>query len=390
MASVAAVRMARSSSRAILERASSFDGSRCPRTTATACLERRSDWRLWRSKRSALGSRPALRLVASSTVIVSTTDWLACRGSSSVLSSAVLSDTGAASTGHRRSKGKVMAFETRRTNEPMTQDTGVVSMKDHRSDSQPQPATDPVCGMAVDPATARFESHHDGERYVFCCSGCQAKFEADPDRYLNRRAEDPSLHRKAEEPGEDASAREVSIYVCPMDPEVRQQRPGSCPKCGMALEPETPAASIRTEYTCPMHPEIVRDEPGSCPICGMALEPRTVTLDEEENPELVDMTRRFLFAAVLSAPILLLAMGHMLPGGSGVAAPTAALAGTRRAGAGNSCVSLVGLAVLCPCLAVGREPQPQHVHLDRSGRQRRLSLQRGRGGCSGPLPRLIP
>ena len=79
-----------------------------------------------------------------------------------------------------------------------------------------------------------------------------------------------------------------------MDPEVRESKPGSCPKCGMALEPATPSApSVKTEYICPMHPEIVRDEPGSCPICGMALEPSTVTLEEEANPELVDMTRRF-------------------------------------------------------------------------------------------------
>ena len=79
-----------------------------------------------------------------------------------------------------------------------------------------------------------------------------------------------------------------------MDPEVRESKPGACPKCGMTLEPAArPLQSIKSEYVCPMHPEIVRSEPGSCPICGMALEPRTVTLEEEPNPELVDMTRRF-------------------------------------------------------------------------------------------------
>ena len=79
-----------------------------------------------------------------------------------------------------------------------------------------------------------------------------------------------------------------------MDPEVRESKPGACPKCGMALEPAAPSApAVKTEYVCPMHPEIVRPEPGFCPICGMALEPRTVTLEEEVNPELVDMTRRF-------------------------------------------------------------------------------------------------
>jgi len=72
-----------------------------------------------------------------------------------------------------------------------------------------------------------------------------------------------------------------------MPPEVRQQGPRSCPKCGMPLEPVAAQATTTTEWTCPMHPEIVRSEPGSCPICGMALEPRSVTL-EERNPELDD------------------------------------------------------------------------------------------------------
>ena len=88
--------------------------------------------------------------------------------------------------------------------------------------------------------------------------------------------------------------------------------PAACPKCGMALEPESPALpATKTEYTCPMHPEIVRAEPGSCPICGMALEPRTVAV-EEENPELRDMTRRFWIGLALTAPLLAIAMGSML------------------------------------------------------------------------------
>ena len=108
---------------------------------------------------------------------------------------------------------------------------------------------------------------------------------------------------------------EQGTYVCPMDPEVRAAQPGPCPKCGMALEPAAPSApSIKTEYVCPMHPEVVRPEPGFCPICGMALEPRTVTLEEEANPELVDMTRRFWICVVLSAPIFFLAMSDMIPG----------------------------------------------------------------------------
>ncbi|MEQ9073253.1 MAG: copper-translocating P-type ATPase, partial [Sandaracinaceae bacterium] len=90
---------------------------------------------------------------------------------------------------------------------------------------------------------------------------------------------------------------------------------GDCPKCGMALEPKgVPAVATRTEWTCPMHPEIVRDAPGDCPKCGMALEPRSVTLDEEENPELRDMSRRFWFAAALSIPLVAIVMIDMLPG----------------------------------------------------------------------------
>ena len=109
-------------------------------------------------------------------------------------------------------------------------------------------------------------------------------------------------HRPANTP---AGAAGAATYVCPMDPEVRESKPGACPKCGMALEPEVPVAATKTEWTCPMHPEIVRDGPGSCPICGMALEPRTVTIDEPENPKLVDMRRRFamVFASATSGRI---------------------------------------------------------------------------------------
>ena len=104
------------------------------------------------------------------------------------------------------------------------------------------------------------------------------------------------------------------VYTCPMHPEVRQPRPGSCPKCGMSLEPVgAPEPAARTEYVCPMHPQIVRSAPGSCPICGMALEPRTAT-GEEENAELKDMTRRFWVSVALSVPLLAFVMSDMLPG----------------------------------------------------------------------------
>ena len=109
------------------------------------------------------------------------------------------------------------------------------------------------------------------------------------------------------------SARKGPVaYVCPMDPEVRELKPGACPKCGMALEPET----LQTvEYTCPMHPEIVRDQPGSCPICGMALEPRvTVGVHPEDDSELRSMQRRFWAGIALSIPLLVLSMGGMAAG----------------------------------------------------------------------------
>jgi P-type Cu+ transporter len=106
------------------------------------------------------------------------------------------------------------------------------------------------------------------------------------------------------------------LYTCPMHPEIRQPGPGTCPTCGMSLEPVAPTAPPRAkiEYTCPMHPQIVRDGPGTCPICGMALEPRTVSAErEEENVELRDMTRRFWIGLALSLPLLVFAMSDMLP-----------------------------------------------------------------------------
>jgi len=104
------------------------------------------------------------------------------------------------------------------------------------------------------------------------------------------------------------------IYTCPMHPEVQQETPGNCPKCGMSLEPVAPMESkgfgTHTEYVCPMHPEIIRSEPGSCPKCGMALEPRNVS--GEENQELTDMSRRFWVSTALSIPVFILAMAHDL------------------------------------------------------------------------------
>ena len=98
-----------------------------------------------------------------------------------------------------------------------------------------------------------------------------------------------------------------------MCPEVQQEEPGSCPHCGMGLDKvlDTLPGST-TQYTCPMHPEVVRSEPGPCPICGMALEPTIVVAEEEANPELVDMTRRFWGSLLFAVPVLVLAMAPMI------------------------------------------------------------------------------
>ena len=181
--------------------------------------------------------------------------------------------------------------------------------------------TDPICGMEVDPNSAAGKHEHDGQIYYFCSQHCLAKFKEDPEKFLKSPGSGHAahghghVHEHAAAHSPQLDKTEPGTYVCPMDPEVRESKPGPCPKCGMALEPAAPSApSIKTEYVCPMHPEIVRSEPGSCPICGMALEPRTVTLEEEANPELVDMTRRFWVGVVLSAPITVLAMSDMIPG----------------------------------------------------------------------------
>lgn len=106
-----------------------------------------------------------------------------------------------------------------------------------------------------------------------------------------------------------------STFTCPMHPEIQEKAPGTCPKCGMELEREIAiGAGTRTEYTCPMHPEVVRDEPGDCPICGMALELRTIALEEEENPELKEMLRRFWISVALVVPLFIIAMGDVIPG----------------------------------------------------------------------------
>jgi Cu+-exporting ATPase len=168
--------------------------------------------------------------------------------------------------------------------------------------------------MRIDPATSAGQHVHNGTTYYFCNPGCLAKFKADPDRYLTFAPEYMSFAAEDQPPSPSPSPS-GTVYTCPMDPEVRQDHPGSCPKCGMSLEPDVPAApATRVEYTCPMHPEIVREGPGACPICGMALERRSVTLEESPNADLIDMTWRTRTAAALALPVFLLAMGDMFLG----------------------------------------------------------------------------
>ncbi|WP_408640613.1 heavy metal translocating P-type ATPase [Allosphingosinicella deserti] len=135
---------------------------------------------------------------------------------------------------------------------------------------------DPVCGMSVDPATSPHAHVHSGTTYHFCSAGCRGKFAADPDLYL------------ASTPEQRTAAKAVAA----------------------------PAGSI---WTCPMHPEIRQEGPGTCPLCGMALEPLEPSLEDGPNPELVDFTRRLWVSAALSIPLLILSMGadmlgwHLLP-----------------------------------------------------------------------------
>jgi len=160
---------------------------------------------------------------------------------------------------------------------------------------------DVVCGMDVS-TDSPHHHRYKGEDFYFCCEHCLNKFKKDPEHYLKK------------EPAPEGAAGGAVLYTCPMDPEISQPTMGICPKCGMALEPSgVPLPATTIDYVCPMHPEVTQDHPGSCPKCGMALEPRTVTA-EEENPELIDMTRRFWISTALAVPVFLLAMtGDLLP-----------------------------------------------------------------------------
>ena len=172
-------------------------------------------------------------------------------------------------------------------------------------------SVDPVCGMTIEPKSAAGSYEYKGQTYYFCSSHCLKKFQEDPERFIKEPINITTSEVVAIQP----KRLSPTVYTCPMHPEVKHEGPGSCPKCGMALEPiAVSGPKEKIEYTCPMHPQIVRDAPGNCPICGMALEPRTVTLAEEENHELKDMRRRFWVSATLTLPALLIGMSDLIPG----------------------------------------------------------------------------
>ncbi len=170
---------------------------------------------------------------------------------------------------------------------------------------------DPVCGMTVSRGAAAATAQHRGHTYHFCSTHCRARFEQDPRAYVgDGPAQAAPPHSELDGPAPVPAREAAGPYTCPMHPEVRQLGPGACPKCGMALEPETPVAPGAVEYTCPMHPEVVSDRPGACPKCGMALEPRGAPA--QDDAELRDMTRRFWLSAVLALPVFLIATGEEL------------------------------------------------------------------------------
>jgi Cu+-exporting ATPase len=197
--------------------------------------------------------------------------------------------------------------QSRRMHEPASLSRKPLPMApSSRSASDTDTEIDPVCGMAVQRETAAGSHMYQGKTYWFCSASCLKRFRENPAAYLSAGA------MKTMEPAPRAAR--ATKYVCPMCPEVSEDEPVPCPKCGMALEPAEPTVGRKTEYTCPMHPEIVQSEPGACPICGMALEPRTVSVEAEANPELVDMSRRFWWSLGPALVVFVLGMSHVIPG----------------------------------------------------------------------------
>ncbi len=180
-------------------------------------------------------------------------------------------------------------------------------------------ANDPVCGMQVDEASSLSAQVH-GETYYFCSEHCLNKFLAQSQSGIIDSPPQKSApsccqgHNSSDVPASNlSSGTSAGKYICPMHPEVVSDHPDSCPKCGMALEPAMPSLETKTIYTCSMHPEVQQDHPGNCPKCGMTLEPMTVVPGgEEDDGELIDMSRRFWVGLLLGFPVLVLAMAPMI------------------------------------------------------------------------------
>ena len=177
----------------------------------------------------------------------------------------------------------------------------------HKMSDQSGQATDPVCGMSVTVDANTPRSRYGSETYYFCSQKCKGKFDSSPENVLSTE--------------EEASAANSA------------------------------SSSASRRYTCPMHPEIIRSEPGSCPICGMALEPMDIpTENEEPNPEIQDFKKRFWLGAALTVPLIVLTMGPFVGVNSW-----------------NACRPVVWLPIHGSWMEFCGEPFSQHVHIDRDG-----------------------
>ncbi|MFC4346509.1 heavy metal translocating P-type ATPase [Kordiimonas lipolytica] len=177
----------------------------------------------------------------------------------------------------------------------------------HHASNGKSAVHDPVCGMSVDPEKSERKVSHAGHDYYFCSDHCKAKFEADPDTYAT--AKDPVCGMNVDRGAATHIQKHEgnSYYFCS---EKCEQKFVADPAQYIDDRPAQEPMPEGTIYTCPMHPEIQQVGPGTCPICGMALEPMGVpTGDEGPNPELVDFKRRFWFGAVFTVPLLVLSMG---------------------------------------------------------------------------------
>jgi Cu+-exporting ATPase len=187
-------------------------------------------------------------------------------------------------------------------------------------------AIDPICGMTV-AESSPLQAERDGQTYYFCSEHCRTKFNHQTEAMRSSSVEHSKHggagrhmhhdHGHRPEPLATVMPSAAAKYFCPMCAGVESEKPGDCPKCGMALERNPTwiaAASAKVIYTCPMHPEIQQDSPGDCPKCGMPLEPMTSTAatEDDDNAELRDMTRRLWIGGVLTLPVFVLAMAHLL------------------------------------------------------------------------------